>query len=128
MTIGELIAVAREIKGWTLRDLEKASGVSNPLISQIETGKVRDPGFSTVVRLVDALGISLDRAATAQRAKLSVLRRTGVWKPEIPAQTDEAPCPHCDGTGRHRGIFGGRDHPLCVHCDGTGLVMQVRVP
>lgn len=85
MTLGELIAVAREVNGWTLRDLEKASGVSNALISQIENRKVRDPGFTTVVRLVDALGISLDRAATAERARLDVLRKTGVWKPETPS-------------------------------------------
>jgi transcriptional regulator with XRE-family HTH domain len=86
MTIGELIAVARECKGWTLRDLEKASGVSNPLISQIETGKVRDPGFTTVVRLMDALGLSLDRAAKQEREKLKILRKTGVWKPETPVE------------------------------------------
>lgn len=85
MTLGELIAVARECKGWTLRELEKVSGVSNALISQIETGKVRDPGFTTVVRLVDALGLSLDRAATAERRKLKVLRDAGVWKPDEPA-------------------------------------------
>lgn len=76
MRLGELIGVARECKGWTLRDLEKASGVSNPLISQIETGKVKDPGFATVVRLVDALGITLDRAATSERARLDVLRKS----------------------------------------------------
>ncbi len=75
MTLGELIGVARECKGWTLRDLEKASGVSNALISQIETGKVKDPGFRTVVRIVDALGLSLDRAATAERARLDVSRK-----------------------------------------------------
>lgn len=85
MSLGELISVARECKGWSQRDLEKASGVSNPLISQIETGKVRDPGFTTVVRLMDALGLSLDRAAKAERAKLKVLRDSGVWKPEQPA-------------------------------------------
>jgi len=63
MRLGELIAVARECKGWTLRDLERETGVSNALISQIETGKVKDPGFSTVVRLVEALGVSIERAA-----------------------------------------------------------------
>ena len=52
--LGELIGIARECKGWTLRELERASGVSNALISQIETGKIKDPGFSTVVRLVEA--------------------------------------------------------------------------
>jgi len=76
MRLGELIGVARECKGWTLRDLEKTSGISNALISQIETGKIKDPGFTTVVRRVDALGITLDRAATAERAKLDVLRKS----------------------------------------------------
>jgi transcriptional regulator with XRE-family HTH domain len=64
MILGELFAVARECKGWTLRDLEKVAGVSNALISQIETGKVKDPGFSIVVRLCDALGLSIERAAS----------------------------------------------------------------
>lgn len=81
MLLGELIAVGRECKGWTLRDLERASGVSNPLISQIETGKIKDPGFLTVIRLVDALGISIDRAAATERAKLKVLRESQSRKP-----------------------------------------------
>lgn len=81
MTLGEYIAVARECKGWSQRDLEKASGVSNPLISQIETGKVKDPGFATVVQLVDALGLSLDRAASGIRSRLDVLREAAKRKP-----------------------------------------------
>lgn len=77
MRLGELIAIARECKGWTLRDLEKKTGISNALISQIETGKVKDPGFSIVVRLTDALGVSLERAAKTvmtAREMLKVLR------------------------------------------------------
>jgi transcriptional regulator with XRE-family HTH domain len=73
--LGELIAIGRECKGWTIRDLEKASGVSNPLISQIETHKVRNPGFSTVVRIIDALGISIERAAATARPPLSAIKR-----------------------------------------------------
>lgn len=84
MVLGELIGTARECKGWTLRELERYSGVSNALISQIETGKVRDPGFATVVRLVDALGITLDRAAKAERAKLNVLRQSRARKASLP--------------------------------------------
>lgn len=76
MQLGELIAVARECKGWTLRELERASGVSNALISQIETGKVRDPSFNKVVQIMDALGVSLDRAAGPVRRRIDVLRRT----------------------------------------------------
>lgn len=81
MTLGEYIATARECKGWSQRDLEKASGVSNPLISQIETGKVKDPGFATVVMLVDALGISLERAASGVRSRRDVLREAAKRKP-----------------------------------------------
>lgn len=74
-TLRELISLARELKGMTLRDLEERSGISNALISQIETGKVRDPGFTTVVRLADALGLSLDRLAESDRARLKVMRK-----------------------------------------------------
>lgn len=69
LTVGEIIAVARECKGWSQRDLERESGVSNPLISQIETGKVKDPGFATVVRLCEALGVKVERAAAAVSLK-----------------------------------------------------------
>lgn len=77
MRFGELIGIARECKGWTLRDLEKVSGVSNALISQIETGKNKDTSFTTAVRLADALGISIERAAETVRPITSMLRTHG---------------------------------------------------
>ena len=67
MNLGELIAIARECKCWSLRDLERETGISNALISQIENGHVKDPGFSTVIKLVDALGLSLERVAKTVR-------------------------------------------------------------
>jgi transcriptional regulator with XRE-family HTH domain len=75
MRLGELVAIARECKGWTLRELEGRCGVSNALLSQIETGKVKDPGFATVVRIADALGISIERAATTARPPIQALRK-----------------------------------------------------
>lgn len=75
MKLGQLIGIARECKGWTLRDLERESGVSNALISQIETGKVKDPGFGTVVRLARCLGISIDRCAETVFHFRDVLRK-----------------------------------------------------
>jgi transcriptional regulator with XRE-family HTH domain len=75
MKLGELIAIARECKGWTLRDLERECGVSNPLLSQIETGKVKDPGFSTVVRIADALGLSAERVWATAQPPCSALRK-----------------------------------------------------
>jgi transcriptional regulator with XRE-family HTH domain len=67
MTLGELIAGRRKEKGWSLRKLEALSHVSNAVISQIETGHVKDPGFTTAIKLIDALGISPERAAQAGR-------------------------------------------------------------
>ena len=67
--LGEFLGVARELRGLTLREVEQLSGVSNALISQIETGKVDDPGFSKVVAIADALGLSVERLATTIRAK-----------------------------------------------------------
>jgi transcriptional regulator with XRE-family HTH domain len=67
MTLGELIAARRKEKGWTIRKLQALTGISNALISQIETGHVKDPGFRTAVKLCDALGIMANRAFSAGR-------------------------------------------------------------
>lgn len=66
MKLGELIAVARECKGLTLRDLEKRTGISNALLSQIETGRVKEPSWRNVVKIAKALGLKLDRLASCQ--------------------------------------------------------------
>lgn len=63
LTLGEWLAVARELKGWTIRDLEKRCRVSNAVISQIETGHIKEPGFHKVVRIARALGLDLNRIA-----------------------------------------------------------------
>lgn len=66
MTLGQLLGVSRELRGWSLRKLETQTGVSNALISQIETGKVKNPGFRTVVKLASALRLPLKRCAEAE--------------------------------------------------------------
>lgn len=63
MKLGELVNLSRELKKMSLRDLEKKSGVSNALISQIEKGHVPNPGFRTISKIADALGVSLKRLA-----------------------------------------------------------------
>ncbi len=64
MKLGEVLAARRRARNMTLRDLSDESGVSNPLISQIETGRVKNPGIFTVVKLADALGLSMSKLAT----------------------------------------------------------------
>lgn len=66
MTLGQMIFDARLKRGLSLRGLEALSGISNPLIHQIEHGRVRDPGFRTVTRLAKALRIPLNRLAETE--------------------------------------------------------------
>ena len=70
MTLGELIAARRKERKWSLRKLEVLSGISNAVISQIETGHVKDPGFTTAVKLCDALPINQIHAFGAGRAPI----------------------------------------------------------
>ena len=63
MLLSELLKLGREIKGISLRDLERECGISNAMLSQIESGNVKNPSFTTVVRICEALNISVERAA-----------------------------------------------------------------
>jgi transcriptional regulator with XRE-family HTH domain len=65
MTIGELIALSRELKRMSLRELADISGVDNASLSQIEHGHIKEPSFRKIVRIAAALDLSLDRLAKA---------------------------------------------------------------
>jgi transcriptional regulator with XRE-family HTH domain len=43
--------------------LEKRTGISNALLSQIETGHIKEPSWRNVVKIAKALGLRLDRLA-----------------------------------------------------------------
>ena len=58
--VGELLKTARVAAGLSLRALEKKTGIAASIISQIETGKTKDPGVTRVQKLCLAIGISLD--------------------------------------------------------------------
>lgn len=64
MTNGERVfgnlRYLRKKLGLTLREVEEGTGLSNAIISQIETGKIMNPGFFTIKRLADAYGVSLE--------------------------------------------------------------------
>ena len=49
------------VKGYGIRQLSRVAGYKNPTtIYSIKTGKSKDPSFSTMIRIADALGVSLD--------------------------------------------------------------------
>lgn len=66
MKLGELLTVAREMKGWSQRELAKRSGVDNALLAQMETGHIKSPSWRNVVKLAKALNLKLDRLASCE--------------------------------------------------------------
>ena len=55
--IGEMIK-AREAQGVTQRDMEKLSGVAQPVIARMEKGKT-NPSIDTVLKFLVPLGMTL---------------------------------------------------------------------
>lgn len=66
MKLGEMIGIARDCKGLTLRQLEKATGISNALLSQIENGHVKEPSWRNVVKIARVLDLKLNRLAKCE--------------------------------------------------------------
>jgi HTH-type transcriptional regulator, competence development regulator len=54
----ELLAAARKAKGVSLREVERATGVSNAYISQMETGAVAEPSPHKLQVLAKYYGLS----------------------------------------------------------------------
>jgi HTH-type transcriptional regulator, competence development regulator len=56
--LGRSLKDAREAKALTLRAVQEATGVSNPYLSQIESGKVQHPSPTVLNKLAILYGIS----------------------------------------------------------------------
>jgi transcriptional regulator with XRE-family HTH domain len=59
-TLGEALRQMRMAQGLKLRDVEKAAGVSNAYLSQIETGKIDKPSPNILYKLAELYGASYD--------------------------------------------------------------------
>ncbi len=57
--LGQIIAAARSLKGWTAAQLAKESSVDLSTISRVESGQ-KMPALDTLYPMAEALGISLD--------------------------------------------------------------------
>lgn len=75
MKLGQILLMAREISGKTLRDLERETGISNALISQMEPGHIKHPSFVNVVKIARALNVKLDTLAEHAVADLKKVLR-----------------------------------------------------
>jgi HTH-type transcriptional regulator, competence development regulator len=59
-TLGEALRQMRTARGMKLREVEKAAGVSNAYLSQIETGKIDKPSPNILYKLAELYGASYD--------------------------------------------------------------------
>lgn len=58
--IGERFKTIRTAKGLTLREVEKATGISNAYLSQLENGGIKKPSYVVVKQLSEYYGIKTD--------------------------------------------------------------------
>ena len=59
-SLGSYLKKMREIKGFTLREVEESTDISNSYISQIEQGKVKKPSPSKLWKLSELYGVAYD--------------------------------------------------------------------
>jgi transcriptional regulator with XRE-family HTH domain len=57
-SLGDLLRRARLGRGLTQRGVEQATGISNPYLSQLESGKIRKPSPSVLHRLCALYSVS----------------------------------------------------------------------
>ena len=60
-SFGKTVHNARKAKGWTLSDLEKASGLASSTLSLIERGELPPPREPRTSKLAHVLGLDKDR-------------------------------------------------------------------
>lgn len=60
MTFGNYLKRAREAKGFTLRAVEERVGISNAFLSQLESGKVKQPSPVMLHKLATLYDVSYE--------------------------------------------------------------------
>lgn len=87
-SLGQCLKDLRESKMLTLREVEKKTGVSNPYLSQLESGKIRKPSpliLDKMARfydvpyslLMEKAGYPAPRTEESQPGENNLLRRLG---------------------------------------------------
>lgn len=61
--LGDRVRILREQKGWSQQDLADRANLDSSYISLLETGRRKNPGFETLLKIARALGTSLSYLA-----------------------------------------------------------------
>lgn len=57
---GEYIKALREAKGFTLREVERKTDVSNAYLSQLESSRIKQPSPTTLYKLAEIYGVGYE--------------------------------------------------------------------
>ena len=77
--LGPFLKSAREAKRLTLRDVEREVEISNAYLSQLESGRIKEPSPNMLFRLCELYGVSYDLAMElAGYPSASTSKRRGV--------------------------------------------------
>ena len=61
--VGDIFRHARRHRGWSLRDVERRTGIPNPHLSQIERGQIRQPEAGTLWALSELYSLDFTKIA-----------------------------------------------------------------
>lgn len=90
LVYGVFVRAAREARALTQRELAETSGISQPNISAIESGR-RLPSADTLNRLLVACGFELTATAGARTIYCPLPRREWFPDDELPARLPDDP-------------------------------------
>ena len=62
-TLAERIQYAMDMRGMTQADLARATGIGTSNIAYIVNGTTKDPRLSNIIKIAQALGVSLNYLA-----------------------------------------------------------------
>jgi len=62
LSLGQFLRSAREGTRLTLRDVERRIGISNAYLSQLESGRIKEPSPNVLYKLTELYGVSYDEA------------------------------------------------------------------
>jgi len=75
--IGRTLAELRQSRGWTLKTLSEATGVSVPVLSKIENNQT-GISFETAMKIMGSLSLTLDELTGARRSPPPIIGRRAV--------------------------------------------------
>lgn len=64
-TLGAELRRLRQLHGFTLKDVERATGISNAYLSQVETGKIEKPSPDKLYKLAETYQVEYDQLMQA---------------------------------------------------------------